>query len=55
MSEVESAKINNMLKKETDGWGLADSLVYATAQLKKAQVVTADEHFSKLKNVIFIK
>jgi predicted nucleic acid-binding protein len=54
-SAVESAKINNKLKKEIDGWGLADSIVYATAQLKKAEVITGDQHFRKLKNVIFIK
>jgi predicted nucleic acid-binding protein len=54
-SAVESAKINNKLKKEIDGWGLADSIVFATAQLKKAEVVTGDDHFRKLKNVIFIK
>ncbi len=55
ISAIESAKINNKLKKEINGWGLADSIVYATAHLKKAEVVTGDEHFSKLKNVIFIK
>jgi predicted nucleic acid-binding protein len=54
-SAIESAKINNKLKKEINGWGLADSIVYATAQLKKAEVVTGDEHFRDLKNVIFIK
>jgi predicted nucleic acid-binding protein len=43
------------MKKEIDGWGLADSIVYATALLKKAEVVTGDEHFKKLKNVLFIK
>jgi predicted nucleic acid-binding protein len=52
---IESDKINNKLKKEINGWGLTDSIVYATAQLKKAEVVTGDEHFRKLKNVIFIK
>jgi predicted nucleic acid-binding protein len=43
------------MKKEIDGWGLADSIVYATAIVKKAEVVTGDEHFKKLKNVLFIK
>jgi predicted nucleic acid-binding protein len=52
---VESARIQTKMKKEIDGWGLADSIVYATAQLKKAEVVTGDEHFRKLKNVLFIK
>ena len=52
---VESAKVQAKMKKEIDGWGLADSIVYATALLKKAEVVTGDEHFRKLKNVLFIK
>jgi predicted nucleic acid-binding protein len=52
---VESAKMQTKMKKEIDGWGLVDSIVYATAMLKKAEVVTGDEHFKKLKNVFFIK
>jgi predicted nucleic acid-binding protein len=52
---VEAAKIQTKMKKEIDGWGLADGIVYATALLKKADVVTGDEHFKKLKNVLFIK
>ncbi len=52
---VESAKIQVRMKKEIDGWGLADSIVYATAIVKKAEVVTGDEHFKDLKNVFFIK
>ena len=43
------------MKKEIDGWGLADSVVYATAMVKKADVVTGDLHFKKLNNVVFIK
>ena len=52
---VESARQNVQMKKEIDGWGLADSIVYATAIIKKAEVVTGDEHFKKLKNVLFLK
>jgi len=52
---IESAETQNKLKKEIPGWGLADSIVYSTATLKKAVVVTGDEHFKKLKNVSFIK
>jgi predicted nucleic acid-binding protein len=52
---VESARKQTKMKKEIDGWGLADSIVYATATLKKAEVVTGDEHFRKLENVLFIK
>jgi predicted nucleic acid-binding protein len=52
---VECAKVQNKMKKEVNEWGLADSIVYATALLKKAEVVTGDKHFKRLKNVIFIK
>jgi predicted nucleic acid-binding protein len=52
---IESAKVQTRIKKEIDGWGLAGSIVYATAIVKKAEVVTGDEHFKKLKNVFFIK
>lgn len=52
---VESARLNVKIRKEIDGWDLADSFVYATATIKKAEVVTGDEHFKKLKNVLFIK
>jgi len=52
---VASAGVQTEMKKEIDGWGLADSIVYATALLKKADVITGDQHFKKLKNVLFIK
>jgi predicted nucleic acid-binding protein len=52
---VESARLNVRMRKEIDGWGLAVSIVYATASVKKAEVVTGDEHFKQLKNVLFIK
>jgi hypothetical protein len=52
---VESAGLNVRMRKEIDGWGLADSIVYAPATVKKAEVVTGDEHCKELKNVFFIK
>ncbi|MBS7621502.1 type II toxin-antitoxin system VapC family toxin [Candidatus Bathyarchaeota archaeon] len=52
---IESAKIDIEMKKKVKGWGLADSIVYATGIIKKAEIVTGDEHFKNLKNVIFIK
>jgi len=52
---IESAKLNVTMKKKIKGWGLADSIVYATGLLKKAEVVTGDKHFKELTNVIFIK
>jgi len=52
---LETARVQVRLKREIDGWGLADSVVYATATIKKAEVVTGDEHFRNLKNVVFIR
>jgi len=52
---LEAARTSNKMKKEIEGWGLADSIVYATGVVKKAEVVTGDEHFKKLEGVLFIK
>jgi predicted nucleic acid-binding protein len=55
ITAVEAAMLTSKLKREIPGWGLADSIVYATALIKKAEVVTGDEHFKKLKNVTYIE
>jgi len=52
---LEAARTSKKMKKEIEGWGLADSIVYATGVVKKAEVVTGDEHFKKLEGVLFIK
>ncbi|MBC7131305.1 type II toxin-antitoxin system VapC family toxin [Candidatus Bathyarchaeota archaeon] len=52
---IESAKIDYVMKKKIKGWGLADSIVYATGLTKNAEIVTGDEHFKNLKNVFLIK
>jgi len=52
---LKAAEINQQMKKKKEGWGLADSIIYATALLHKALVVTGDEHFRDLPLVIMIK
>jgi len=52
---IESAKIQLTMKRKIKGWGLADSIVYATGLTKNAEIVTGDEHFNNLKNEISIK
>ena len=52
---VESAKIDVEMKKKVKGWGLADSIVLSTAKLKKAKVVTGDEHFRNLEETVYIE
>lgn len=51
---IESAKMDVVMKKKVRGWGLADSIVYSTGLVKKARIVTGDEHFKNLENVFFI-
>jgi len=52
---AEAGKLNEDLIKEAKGWGLADSIVLCTAKSFKGKVVTGDEHFRELQEVIFIK
>lgn len=51
---VDSVKIDIEIKRKTKGWGLADSMVLSTARLKKAKVVTGDEHFKDLEETVSI-
>ena len=43
------------MKKKQKGWGLADSIVLCTARSITGKVVTGDEHFRDLREVVFIK
>ncbi len=52
---VTAGKMDLEMKKKTKGWGLADSIVLCTARGLKGKVVTGDEHFRDLTEVIFIK
>ena len=52
---VKAVKIDAEMKKKIKGWGLADSIVYATGLIKNAEIVTGDLYFKNLKHVIFIK
>lgn len=51
---VKSAEIDVAMKKKIKGWGLADSIVYATGIIKNAKIVTGDAHFRGLSNVEII-
>jgi predicted nucleic acid-binding protein len=52
---AEAGKTDLDMKKKVKGWGLADSIVLCTARNAKGKVVTGDEHFRELEEVIFIK
>jgi len=45
---IEAAKIDVEMKKRVKGWGLADSIVLATARATGAKVITWDKHFLNL-------
>ncbi len=52
---VEAGGISEELKVEAKGWGLADSIVLCIARSLKGKVVTGDEHFRHLNDVVFLK
>ena len=52
---VEAGSEIEELKSKSKGWGLADSIIFCTARKLKGKVVTGDDHFRNLDNVIFIK
>ncbi len=52
---VDSGKTTEDMKIDAKGWGLADSIILCTARRLKGKVVTGDEHFRHLVDVIFIK
>jgi len=52
---MKSAELDVEMKKKVRGWGIADSIVLATAGDLNAKVVTGDEHFRGLKEAVMIK
>ncbi len=52
---VEAGKISEELSDQAKGGGLADSIILCIARGLNGKVVTGDEHFRKLDNVVFIK
>ncbi len=52
---VVSGELDVEMKRMVKGWGIVDSILLSIARSFDAKVVTGDEHFRKLKEVIFIK
>jgi len=52
---VEAGEINEKLKEQAKGWGLTDSIILCIARNINGKVITGDEHFRNLKDVVFIK
>ena len=49
-----AGEINHRRKAEKKGWGMADSLILATARVTSAKVVTGDRHFEGLPDAILV-
>jgi len=50
-----AGKLNAAMKKKVRGWGMADSIILATANIHDAKVVTGDEHFRDVSEAVMIK
>lgn len=51
---VLAGELNYKQKETKRGWGMADSIVLATARAASAKVVTGDRHFEGLPDAILI-
>lgn len=51
---VQAAKLDVSMKIEVKGWGLADSIVLATAKFTNSKVLTGDRHFQELEETELI-
>ena len=51
---LKAGETDFLMKKRVRNWPIADSVIYATARSRAAQVVTGDPHFRGLEEVIFI-
>ena len=49
-----AGELDFLMKKRIRGWPIADSIVYATARSRSAEVVTGDPHFKGLDDVFFL-
>ena len=52
---AEVGKVTEQLRSQTKDWSLADLIIFCTARSLSGKIVTGDEHFRKLDDVIFIK
>ncbi len=52
---VVSGELDVEMKRRVKGWGIVDSILLSIARSSEAKVVTGDDHFRSLKEVIFIK
>ena len=51
---LKAGETDFLMKKRIRNWPIADSVIYATARSRAAQVVTGDPHFRGLDEAIFL-
>mgnify|MGYP001046540147 CR=1 FL=1 len=51
---LKAGETDFLMKKRIKNWPLADSIIYATAKSRAAQLVSGDLHFKGLEDVVFI-
>ena len=51
---LQAGESDFLMKKRVKDWPLADSVIYATAKSRSAQLVSGDPHFETLEDVVFI-
>ncbi len=51
---LKAGETDFLMKKRIKGWPLADSVIYATAKSRAAQVVSGDPHFRGIEDTVFI-
>ncbi len=54
MLALQSGETHFLMKKRIKNWPLTDSIIYATAKSRSAQLVSGDPHFEALEDVIFL-
>jgi predicted nucleic acid-binding protein len=52
---IKAGETKKMMRNSHPNFGLADAIIYETAQNVNAPVLTGDEHFKDVENVIYIK
>ena len=51
---LQAGETDFLMKKRVKDWPLADSIIYATAKSRSAQIVSGDSHFESVEDVVFI-
>ena len=53
--DLDIARAGGAVRRDMNEGGIADAIIYATALMTQAKVLTGDAHFKELSEVIFVK